>query len=125
MPHPVCPQSVQVSKGLEYRISFEKEVQLYPARCLHEAHRKQTRCYKYLDGGIHTRTKVSWNLLNLNQVTFFFLRNKQTTIVMGHNQEKGTQNLKPVMLCLQCLFLWLVWLKSCAVSRTQCASPMV
>lgn len=73
MPHPVCPQSVQVSKGLEYRISFEKEVQLYPARCLHEAHRKQTRCYKYLDGGIHTRTKVSWNLLNLNQVTFFFL----------------------------------------------------
>lgn len=67
------PQSVKVSKGLKHHPSFEKEVQLYPAWCLHEAHRTQTRCYKYIDGGIHTRTKVSWNLLNLNQTTFSFL----------------------------------------------------
>lgn len=111
---------------LKHHIAFKKQLQLYPAWCLHEAHIKQPRCYENTDGGIRTRTKVSWNLQNLNQITFFFfLRNEQITIVMGHNREQGLQNLKPVMLCLECLFLCLVWLKtSGAAPKAELLSTM-
>lgn len=34
MSHPVCPQGMTVSRGLEHHTSFEKEVQLYLAWCL-------------------------------------------------------------------------------------------
>lgn len=74
--HPVCPWSMNISKGLEYHASFEKQVQLYPAWCLPETFRKQTRCYKYTEGDIHNRTKVSWKLLNMNQMLFSSLEKR-------------------------------------------------